>query len=606
MKAVTDRSGTGEKAIVFPDVSKLPLWLWEEAGRPKPARLDVLEPCIPNRFLAEVPAERGPELAKAAKDECVNTWREIAERVRAALYERHSHRTYERDDTRNNLWHLQIDTFFEVYTAVLPQHEYGPDRLTKLGKASGNEWADHHQLAQKMLLAVKNRRHFPVYAPTIDHGEVPQKDTLLGTLEHVGPGKLGAVAEFWQTVADKWHSRGSKVTRGERFCAVSLVKRFAWAHHFATKEMFKRDVRDLQFSDSATVAAAKWLADPKAPDPRKFVRPERDELWSGQWLHWLDKTPPNDDIDEDNIPDDVFGAIREKKAKQNKPPTYYCVFMFDGDRMGDRFNAAKNADAYQKISRTLGQFALDRVQGIDPIVKKHHGEQIYAGGDDAICVLPTESALACAGEINTEFHRNWDSGVESIKDQFPKDLQKATISGGLVVAHYKEDLRFVLEEARKAEKRAKDAGRDALAITVCRRSGEHTSAVVPWEFLPTVQKCVERFLPSEKAPGASDRWVYKLRADLKVLASDRDMFLLELGRQLGRAEDHTKSLFSSAPSEPKRAPDEVRKEFNTFSRLFLDADRQKQRKTLAADKDAINDFVILLQTASFLARGRAA
>jgi CRISPR-associated protein Cmr2 len=601
MKAVADQPGL-EEAIVFPDVMKLPLWEWEANGSLKPAPLDVLEPCIPNRFLAEVPNDKMPsELAETAKKACETAWKNIAEDVRKFLNKNRPGEKLDPYDLRD----LQIKEFFEVYSAVLPQDKYDKDRITKLlCTASENEWTDRHQIAQKMLAAVKNKRHFPVYAPTIT-GDVPQKDTLLGTLEHLGPGNRQNANKFWESAAATWHSRGSKVTRRERLCAVSLVKRFAWAHHFAVKFGYE-DRRELKFQDTATAAAEKWLSDEKAPDPRGKLA--RHELWSGQWLHWASPTPPNDDIDEDNVPPLVWDAIQAKKAAQGKPPTYYAVFVFDGDNIGKLFEKA-DRDEYRKLSGTLGHFAVEVIQ---PIVERkkpdgeklaHFGELVYAGGDDALCLLPTETALACAAEVNTAFAANWK---QEIPNQKPP-----TISGGLVIAHYKEDLRFVMDEAHKAEKRSKDAGRNALTITVCRRSGEHTSAIVPWEFVSSVQTWVEKFLPiNAKEPGASDRWVYKLRSDLMVLASDREMFRLELGRHLGRAEDRTKRIFSPDPVKPGLAADSVREEFDEFIRLYLaderQEERQKQRKPLATDKDAITDFITLLQTASFLARGRDA
>jgi len=585
MKAVAD--GAGERAIVFPNYAELPLARWARGTR---APLTVLEPCIPNRFLAEVPDDMNPVgLAQAAEKACWAAWAEIAEDVRKFLYGQTPHESLSGDE--RGLWRQQIDSFFEIYTAVLPQNEYPEQRLSALlgppGKDEPNDlWPRRHQVAQKMLAAVKNRRHFPVYAPVFGSDMVPQKDTLLGTLEHVGPGNREESRAFWKDTATEWLAHGSKVTAAERLCAVSLVKRFAWAHHFA-KVFGYEDRRVRKYDDTATVAAAKWLADERAPDPRKLV--QRHELWSGQWLYWETPVPPKNPDNRDGTPDDdpvppnVWRAIRAKRDAQGKPPTYYAVFVFDGDKMGGRFNAAKDAPAYQRISGTLGNFALTLIRGI---VERHYGQLIYAGGDDALCVLPTETALACAKEIDQQFRDNWQKGLP--------DDEPATISGGLVVAHYKDDLRFVMNQARAAEKKAKDAGRNALQITVCRRSGEHSSAFVPWDFLSTVIGWVNGFLAK-----ASDRWAYKLRADLPVIEQDPQMFKLELGRQLNRAEEDTKKLLSA---------NQLLGHFDSYRDQLLDPHRQNERheqgKPPATEKDAITDFVTLLQTASFLARGR--
>lgn len=563
MKAVADAAG--EQAIVFPDLAGLPLWQWERGTLPVDKKHTVLEPCIPNRFLAEVSGdeEAARKLADAATKACASAWKRIAEDVRAFL----------KQNTPNNgldpygLWDLQIKEFFEMYTAVLPASATDDQIQALLGTGDGKGWADRHQVAQKMLAAVKNRRHFPKYAPALA-GDVPQKDTLLGTLEHMGPGNRQKANAFWEAVADKWTDRGSRVNDGEKLCAVSLVKRFAWAQHFS--KLFSQNPRRLRFDDTSTVAAACWLSAGNALDPDE-ARDEHGD-WNGTWLYRDKPDAPTNARgerikDERPVPDAVWNAITEKQRTQGKPPTYYAVFVFDGDSMGDRFNAATSGQMYRVISRTLGTFALEKIR---PIVERHGGQLIYAGGDDAICVLPTETALTCVREINDAFRDNWLAA-------FPEE-KPATISGGLVVAHYKEDLRLVMEEAHKAEKRSKEAGRNRLTLTVCRRSGEHSSATLPWDFVPTVGEWVSKFSKRGDQPGASDRWAYKLRADLGVFGEDREMFRLELGRQLNRAEQTTRDRFPVAATLA---------EFDQHA-------------------GTITDFITLLQSASFLARGRDA
>jgi CRISPR-associated protein Cmr2 len=448
-----------------------------------------------------------------------------------------------------------------------------------------------------MLAAKKNRRQFPVYDPVFRDGKVPQKDTLLGTLEHIGPGDRGEANIFWERATKRgedggWHDRGSKVTRQEKLCAISLVKRFAWAQHFS--KIFDINTQALRYADSATVAASKWLTAGIQLAPDDVRRKHGD--WSGQWLHWSTQQPPNDDMDEEKIHDEIWNAIKTKKKTQGNPPTYFALLMFDGDKMGDRFNDAKSAHHYQRISRTLGNFTLNHIRKI--VEEKYQGQLIYAGGDDALCLLPTETALACAAEINLHFRQNWDDGVKDIVMDFRPNLRKATISGGLVVAHYKEDLRFVLDQARRAEKAAKDAGRNALQITVCRRSGEHTSALIPWDFVPTMIEWVRGFLNK-----ASDRWAYKLRSDLPVVASNPQMFELELGRQLNRTEEITQKQF---PLE------KVQKALNLYLELRfrmvpLNCQWQSNQTNVhscMSCTEILENFVTLLQSASFLARGR--
>ena len=566
MAAVAEKAGD-PNAIIFPNLLELPLWKWAHRGRRMPAPSQVLMPCIPNRFLAEVPSDSRTDYAEIAKSACSTAWSEIAEPVRKHLHNQTSHDTL--DGSKQSLWLQQINSFWEIYAVVLAWTAGDQDKIAKLlAKPTGNAWADRHQIAQKMLAAVKSQRHFPAYRPEFSDGHVPAKDNLLGTLEHVGPGNRQKADVFWLQAAKAaedggWHDRGSKIGRNERLCAVSLVKRFAWSHYFSTKQVFDINTQELRYEDTATIAAAKWLSDGTPLIPNQVRKRHHKEGWSGQWLHWASNAPPGEDPDEDRMPDLVSRAIQAKKDNQGRPPTYYVLFQFDADEMGGRFNGVQNADDYRKISRTLGGFSLNV---IEPIVSEHQGELIYAGGDDALCMLPAPLALRCIRTINTAFAKNWaDARIAG---------PPATISGGVVVAHYKEDLRFVLEQARKAEKTAKDSGRNALCLTVCRRSGEHTSALVQWDFLSTMIGWTDSFLNK-----ASDRWAYHLREEQVVLnALSIDAIQLEIKRQLRRAEDKTKQLFD---------PEEVAKVFVQY-------------------KGSLQDFVTLVLASSFLARGRDA
>jgi CRISPR-associated protein Cmr2 len=156
---------------------------------------------------------------------------------------------------------------------------------------------------------------------------------------------------------------------------------------------------------------------------------------------------------------------------------------------------------------------------------------------------------------------------------------RATISGGLVVVHAMDDLRLALQDARRAEKLAKEAGKDALTITIRRRSGEHTSAVCPWVFVPTVDHWAQQF-----RSGASDRWTYHLHMERSSLADlPVEAMQAEIRRQIMRAEEPTPRLLP---------PASIAGAFESFRSRFGTAG------------EALAGFLTLCHTASFLARGR--
>jgi CRISPR-associated protein Cmr2 len=251
------------------------------------------------------------------------------------------------------------------------------------------------------------------------------------------------------------------------------------------------------------------------------------------------------------------------------------------------------------ISEALTNFAL---YAVPRIVRDHLGTLIYSGGDDVLALLPASTALACARELRLAFCGDPRVNGGARSGYYRDDGQdllmmgsKATASAGLAVVHYKEDLRFALNAARGAERAAKGAGRDILRIIACRRSGEHAAAFCPWEFVDTVQRWVEAF-----SADASDRWAYHLRAELPTLtALDHEAVLAEIRRQLGRTEQTTKE---------RLPPDAMAAAFDAYSsyvsgtlRVPLVARTRSVPNTLPA---ALEGFVTLCQTASFLARGR--
>jgi CRISPR-associated protein Cmr2 len=629
----------GPAAFVFPALRGNPLldrYLRESAQGlaalvPEPDAEKVLLPCLPNRFVAVVPW--GPDgadaraLAEECEKACRRAWLDVAQKVHDHIAG--SFRSLPGGDGWDRLWPAQIDTCFEARTAVVPERECRDgafkrlladefiqriEAVRSLARAvpeaerpgflqgSAGLWMGQLEVLARLSEASRSVRHVPDYHPT---GQVPGKCSLLGTYEQMGPATLEESRRFWEAAANNPPPGGSRVGRTERLCAVSLVKRFAWPAFFAP-ELEKRQGR--RFADTATVAAACWLQDEPALEPKEVWR--REKTWSGQWLHW---PRPDHDPDEDPVPGWVWDRIRAKKKKE-APPAYLAVLVMDGDHMG-RWLRGEKAPAVREvlhpklrayfealpaaagglraqrpvgpalhasISEALSNFALHLVPHI---VRTHGGELIYAGGDDVLALLPTATALACARELAETFRQDWMADAEGRERLLMGG--KASVSAGLAVVHYKEDLRFALDRARQAEKLAKSAGRDALGLAVCRRSGEHSSALVPWGQCGHVESMVSAFQND-----VSDRWAYKLRAELPTLQGEGvipwELVRAETGRLLDRLEMADR--------------DRVRQPALAFLDAYQLALTAGPRRRTAAE--SLEGFVTLCQAASFLARGR--
>jgi CRISPR-associated protein Cmr2 len=155
---------------------------------------------------------------------------------------------------------------------------------------------------------------------------------------------------------------------------------------------------------------------------------------------------------------------------------YLTVLCADGDRMGQAISTLDTPDAHRKFSATLSKFAGD-ARGI---VKKHYGNCVYTGGDDVLAFLPLDTAIDCARDLHDLFSGLWDKNSG-------KFSPTPTLSVGIAIGHALEDLEFLLQFGREAEKLAKapspskDDERNGLAITIRARGNAEFSVREQWK-----------------------------------------------------------------------------------------------------------------------------
>ena len=237
------------------------------------------------------------------------------------------------------------------------------------------------------------------------------------------------------------------------------------------------------------------------------------------------------------------------------------------------------------ISGALGRFATR----IAPqIVENKLGTLIYSGGDDLLALLPAQHAVACARSLR-DAYRGGDA------DGQPGMGERASISAGVAFVHYKEDLRLALAATRVAEKHSKQQGRDAMTLRFMRRSGEHSDALIGWENSIWFDELTRHF-----TNGASNRWAYRLRAELPVLMDmPNEMIVAEI-RRLGNRVDSQSQGWAGNPKEDFGAL--VARHWERYRR-----DRHCRARRLGKEPtlgDWLEDFTALCQGAAFVARGR--
>lgn len=160
-------------------------------------------------------------------------------------------------------------------------------------------------------------------------------------------------------------------------------------------------------------------------------------------------------LEETQVTGQELEALSEALALLPSPEPYLAVLVADGDRMGAALSKLPSADDHRKFSRALAAFACDARK----IVDDHNGVLVYAGGDDVLAFAPTDKCLACARRLHDRFG-------ESLADFGPM-----TLSVGIAIGHFMENLEDLLEYGRAAEKAAKKPDRDGLAVHLYKRGG---------------------------------------------------------------------------------------------------------------------------------------
>jgi len=209
------------------------------------------------------------------------------------------------------------------------------------------------------------------------------------------------------------------------------------------------------------------------------------------------------------------------KELEISPSSYYAILVMDGDNIGKWLQGEFNPllkesfhrdllslmldnnpryrehieellsyrhpmspSLHSEFSRRLSQFALREVRRL---VEDGYGRLVYAGGDDVLAMLPLDTVLEVAYDLQRAFK-------EMISPE------KASASAGIVIAHHKYPLSLVLKEARAAERDAKhELGRDAFAVRVITGSGSILKAGGKWEEVKFVMRLL-RGMAAEEIP----------------------------------------------------------------------------------------------------------
>jgi CRISPR-associated protein Cmr2 len=426
--------------------------------------------------------------------------------------------------TTRTIWERQIDpqAFFEIFWVIVErQNQDYPTWLRQ---------------AQEALAARKRSRTVKWLAENTIWDEPGAKSTISGEREALhGQGTShAAIRSFWQKIAAAF-PHDLNPDGEERLDAVDTVKRFA----FQTQTL-RAKITASGFPSTSSIATAsyvKQLISSSLPQPalQNWLLATRDPLDSIEinaiplLKHLVADNATQRDIlrrDGDCFFPETFTAYRMQKdyaitpafqaanraqkgqkalahllsatdqAGIARPTPYYAMIMMDGDKMGPLVGGVEDAEEHTAISRAVSTFSRKRAPAI---VQEHYpAKLIYAGGDDTFALAPLThdytqnemAALELAGQsplktvlaLVDQLQRAY---THEVRAAVQNDARKnnVTASIGIAIAHHYTTLSTVRRIAKEAEDLAKKQyGRNALVVTILRRSGEQTRVGCHWEY----------------------------------------------------------------------------------------------------------------------------
>ena len=414
----------------------------------------------------------------------------------------------------------QIKDFLEFYAAWVPMDgEYAKDRKAVMRLLAGRKALRDFKPAHGMAGRPKS---------ALDGG----RESVLP--EHIvksGCPQLG-------------------IKKGEHLDGISLLKRTAKMERFvstarvAVDPLIRRLVEEKQTEllQELRKMAEELIHDDLAQKfpghPQYAIFPYDTELF------YNDGKAEANSEDVKNKASAFFKQVQSacKDRHLGDPPAYFAVLQGDGDRMGATLNQLDTPTAHQLFSDNLLEFS-DQAKSI--VEDEYYGALIYSGGDDVLALLPLDTALSCATALNTAFTKCMDA---ALPDDFPA---KPTFSCGVSIGHYSEHLQRLLAWARDAERAAKDAGRNRLAVHLhTRTAGECcVGAVHTWADTSRWEKWTT-LLVERKIPTGAIFELRKLAREFAALGSAHAGFLREEIRRILARKHNEGGKLSKEEIEP--------------------------------------------------------
>lgn len=385
---------------------------------------------VANVILAELPSGEPQDVVAKAKQAAQQRWLKFAvEAQREAS-----------GVIRQDIWNEQVHDVIEFYSAwVARSADYRADRATLM----------------RILAGRKNCRDF---LPAKGRAGVP-KSSLDGQRESV---LKDPTRERWP---DRFRAR-LRVREGEQLDVVGLVKRVAGGNQsYPSVARIAADpwLRGNQHRLADVLSACEEIGEQVIRPLNTTNHPQFAAFpYEGTAVY---TSRHHELIEETEATSESLQALQKALAHLPQPEPYLAVLVADGDKMGAAISALDSPDEHREFSNTLSGFSASARS----IVNDQNGVLVYAGGDDVLAFVPVDKCLDCARELHDNF------GTLLSK------YGKLTLSVGIAIGHFMENLEDLLQYGRIAEKSSKRPDRDGLAVHLHKRGGAPIEIRASWK-----------------------------------------------------------------------------------------------------------------------------
>ncbi len=527
---------------------------------------------LPNTFLCFIPLSRAEEYKERCKNAIKKKWKEISKKVKEYLNKI-------KIKPNEELWNSQIEKSLSVVVAHteffnLDSYEKVKNGLSSDVKEKQDRWLS---FVEKLERTNYGHFYFPTYAllgviltqssrlwDAWEEEPITGKKCLMCGLRNAIVGRVdGDIYQYWED--DTWNDIEIKdkiwknvLKEGERLCAVCLTKRI---YTEVFKEEFKEfKAKSPEFKSVVEIAGRDFIRNVEDDEDFKLLKDVDIELiYEHEWKSDEKKKTTIRQLELVEKREEIENKLENWWKAFGRPNKYYAILMMDGDRIGktifgetlpnfgdffhpifktkimewekgeDLSNMKRilSPSVHIAISRAMKNFSIYKVP---EIVEENYGFLVYSGGDDVLALFPTDKVLNAAKELQEFFKKDfYEIEVNGEKRKVMGLGKYASMSAGIVFAHYKYPLYDGIEKVREAEKRAKNEyGRNAFYMTFIKRSGELFSAGGKWNFVGDFTPIVEAI----RTDKISHRFIYDFLGILEIL--DGDMLKAETKRLLKR------------------------------------------------------------------------